>query len=493
MEIEKMGAVLRPRTAWESTDLGVALLRRWLAPVLLAWMVTVVPVCALIMVVLRDHPIWGGVVLFWLKPTFERVPLFVLSRALFGTIPTPVQVLREVPRLWSTRPWLALFGHRIHPARSVLQPIAVLEVAHRGSYLERERVIGHAAAGTAILVAFLALLMEIVLWLGGLLLLEFLLPDALLPPEPATWSEIQLVPDGWYAGAMAILWILAYTIAGTLHAAAGFGLYLNRRSQIEGWDVELAFRRLAARVQSGARPRAALGTATALCALLSTPGLARAQSSLPAQDRETPEAAVREVLADPEFGSDTVERDWSLDWDPDWGTELSSEGADAGLALVGQLLEIALWAGVAILAVYVFLLVARHLGWFAPAEPAAARTRAPVTHVFGLDVRRESLPVDVPGTARALWHASRKAEALALLYRAAIASLVRRESLALEPGDTENDCLRRARAGARAARAGYFADVTSAWLGCAYADRPPSVERFEELCAGWLPRFEEPA
>jgi hypothetical protein len=34
----------------------------------------------------------------------------------------------------------------------------------------------------------------------------------------------------------------------TLFAAGGFSTYLNRRILLEGWDIELGFRRLAQRV-----------------------------------------------------------------------------------------------------------------------------------------------------------------------------------------------------------------------------------------------------
>ena len=114
----------------------------------------------------------------------------------------------------------------------------------------------------------------------------------------------------------------------------------------------------------------------------------------------------------------------------------------------------------------------------------------PPTHLFGLDLRPESLPPDIAAAAWELWKKGDAAGALGLLYRAAISRLVERDGLALESSDTENDCLRRARSLTDTQRAEYFGSVTRAWLTCAYSSARPTNEFVEQLCRDWRERFE---
>ena len=47
----------------------------------------------------------------------------------------------------------------------------------------------------------------------------------------------------------ALAW-MATTVIEPFYIGAGFGLYLDRRTQIEGWDIEIAFRRMRRRLQA---------------------------------------------------------------------------------------------------------------------------------------------------------------------------------------------------------------------------------------------------
>ena len=45
---------------------------------------------------------------------------------------------------------------------------------------------------------------------------------------------------------------LAMTLISPFYSGAGFGLYLNRRTELEAWDIELTFRRLRQRLLGSA-------------------------------------------------------------------------------------------------------------------------------------------------------------------------------------------------------------------------------------------------
>ena len=52
----------------------------------------------------------------------------------------------------------------------------------------------------------------------------------------------------WVDVLLSLLPILAVTLLEPFYVGGGFALYLNRRVELEGWDLEVAFRKAAARI-----------------------------------------------------------------------------------------------------------------------------------------------------------------------------------------------------------------------------------------------------
>src|SRR3546814_11705098 len=88
--------------------------------------------------------------MLWLKPLFDRIPLFVLSRAVFGETPTTRQTL-AAQRSWG---WRAMRGHllwrRIRLVRALSLPVDLLVGAAAARLRERSRGRGHAETGRAL-------------------------------------------------------------------------------------------------------------------------------------------------------------------------------------------------------------------------------------------------------------------------------------------------------------------------------------------------------
>ena len=101
-----MQIALRPRRPWEAMDLGLAMAQEWWRPALGVWLILTVP----LFVVLSLS--FGGttlpiLVVWLLKPVFERALLHIYSRAVFGDEPDLLETLRALPKLlWGT----GLFG-----------------------------------------------------------------------------------------------------------------------------------------------------------------------------------------------------------------------------------------------------------------------------------------------------------------------------------------------------------------------------------------------
>ncbi|MES1153763.1 MAG: DUF4129 domain-containing protein, partial [Rhodanobacter sp.] len=143
MELERISVVLRPRTPREALDLGAAMLRANASAVWSAWFAFTVPVFVLCnaLGVLLGLPWLGLVLVWWLKPLFDRLPLYVLSRAVFDRAPTWRETLRG-QRQWSWRSTLAgLSWLRIDSSRALRLPLDLLEGAPRKQRSARWKVL----------------------------------------------------------------------------------------------------------------------------------------------------------------------------------------------------------------------------------------------------------------------------------------------------------------------------------------------------------------
>lgn len=528
MNVDNLDVQLVARTPGEAQDLGLQLLRRHAGATFGA--------AALVMA-----PIWGsllvlGIGRFWLTlfavwwtlPIISRVTVHVLSRAVFGGTPTVVQTVAALPTIFDRSLIETLTWRRIQLRRGLWMPTAALERLRGVDLRDRYRAIAWGNLGSqAILTTLTFVAMTVALALATLILGVWFIPEGLLPNVEEAFA-VGLFADGssleGYSWILVATFLPAMLVMDVACTAAGFGMYLSRRTELEGWHIELAFRRMAARVEAVARR----GIAIALPWLLA--GAALLGSAAGAQEEEVrdflgpseivesleeqideffaeedtedavdalpaehPRRIAHEVLASEEFDR-TVERTaWKFIWEDAEDASGGSAGGGAGLGpLLGGLLQGAFWILIVGLVTWLVVYVARNvdLSRRARAERPAPRP----TEAFGLDLRRDSLPDDIPGAARALATQGDIVGALSLLYRGALHHLVERDELEIQPGDTEHDCMRRVRevAAGRAVeerRADYFSALTERWLRAAWGASPPGQGETIELCEGWPAHF----
>jgi hypothetical protein len=472
MRLDDLQAELRQRNPWEAIDLGFAMARRWWRPLVASWCAAVLPVGALIALSLHSRPWLAVLLLWWLKPLWGRVPRFVLSRALFGATPTIRAVLSA--KLWRRAPG-DLLWRRPDPLRLFLAPISDLEGLSGAARRRRRAVLGQRGSGAALALSVIGVLMElaVVLGLAGLVLL-------MLPDDPRYAAEVVLDriaigdPPAWLSAAMPGVYLAAVSLVEPLVVAGGFGLYINRRTRLEGWDVELAFRRLAARLQG------VLTAGLLLLALALLPAVADAQETDPGE-------ALQIVRQQREFVPVVVEQRWKYryEWPPSW-MELSPE-AQKLVPYLGEMIRVVAFGVLAVGLAVLLGLVLRHVRL-----PARRRREEPVpltTRAGALPPDDAPLPADLAARAWSLWCDGRHPEALSLLYRGALADLIA-AGLRIEEGATEGDCLRRVRsAGLSPDRVAYFAELTRCWMALAYARRTPTTEQARALCTAWSQHF----
>jgi hypothetical protein len=254
MKLDALTVELRPRSGWEAMELGSALVRRHAAAIWVPWLIVTLPVLALLCA-----GAWalGSVMLawlamWWLRPLFDRIPVYVLSRAVFGTAPGYAQTVRAQFR-WGWRPMRGhLTWRRFSPLRAVTLPIDLLEGADPKLLAERRRIIGTGASGHAVQLTLMCVHFIYAVQLSLILLVLLFVPNEKLPQFMQDVMELMGGrPPEWAILLLVIVDYAATTVIEPFYVGGGFGLYLNRRTQLEAWDVEIAFRRMRKRIEAG--------------------------------------------------------------------------------------------------------------------------------------------------------------------------------------------------------------------------------------------------
>lgn len=528
MRIEDLTVALRPRSAWEAVELGTALLRCHAGAVWAPWLWLSLPLLALVNALAWTlDALWlAALAMWWLKPLFDRVPLYVLSRAVFGQVPSTRQTLRAQ---WHFgRRWLPAYltWRRLGPVRSLYLPVDLLEGGTGEEARARRRTLGSPVYGVGALLTAVFAHFEIALASGALAAVLLFVPNEFVRETMARlWNVLEAQPVWLQLGFNALAW-LATTALEPFYVAAGFGLYLNRRTEIEAWDLEMVLRRLRTRLTRaatallllcplvlGAWPAHAAADDTphapsSLGAAPRTPGAAepdRAATGGMTRDKALPtlrevfgeawvddpgwRQAVKRAYEDPRVSPKRTVKRWvpKDPRDPARKKNPTLRGIGALFALIG---EYGLWI---VLGVLVLALL-----WTAPKWTRWLRdTAAREGHEPG-DVQREArpedapLPDDIPAAIRRLWQGGREREALALLYRASVEAMAARAQVVLVPGATEAHTLRASRQMPQAEDREAFARIVRVWQIAAYAHGLPAPGEFEDLLATLTRRFAWP-
>jgi len=481
---DRLAVVLRPRVSWEALDLGFQMAREWWRPIWAVWFSVYLPVAVLCLLVFSNK-LYAVAVLWWLKPVFDRAVLHTASRAVFGEPQGALTTLRAV------REWLppgiiaALTLSRLNLARSFALPVAQLERQRGRAARSRHAALGSRMRNVGVWLTVVCANLEVVALLGIVYLAEMLTPSTGIPgPDDETyqgsfWAEV--ANWNWQD---AFYYMTAASLVEPFYVTAGFALYLNRRAILEGWDIELALRRLEERVNAPVSVPAAMLAVATLCCVLILPHAAHAADSTEKSARDE----IQAVLKSPEFSQHKDETRWHYigesKLDKKQGTGISPLLIYLSM-LFGKVAEFGLWIAAAALLVAVLYYLRRYIP--EPRLRNAPRYRPPDA-LFGFDLAPESLPGDVAGAAAEMARRGEFREALSLLYRGALSALVHRHQLPLGSGDTEEDCSR-AVSRVLPSSAGYFARLVGAWESIAYAARAPDAAGIQQLCEEWRSHF----
>lgn len=466
MQLDTVTAVIRPRSDWEAVDLGFAMVRRSFWRCLMVWWLALGIPMAAVGWLLWDYPLVMLVVFWWCKPVGSRMVLFEISRRLFGEEPSWRAIWKEIPRAWTRRFFYRFLWARFSPWLPVTMAVEDLEGLRGKIYQQRCSQVVQRGEGVVMWLYFISDMAAAWLGLGILGLLMMLIPEG----QDSAW---QLALETWDSdNPFHLPELITRTVVGCVMlgmsltdvfvTGAGFGVYINNRTWIEGWDVELAFRRLAQRLGK---------VALIVISFFMVSQFTRAEET------RMPLEVIQEVKADEAFKVHTV-----TDRIPK-----PSSGSGLPLEWVGMLMQL--------FAVCAVVLLAGALGWviwrnrhvFRRGKTGISEpTPQPTARVvMGLDVAADTLPVDVPHAAWALWQQGRHQEALGLLYRGSISRVIQLGQVEIRESDTEGDCLRRVEQVGVVVHPAYFRGITDLWSQLAYAGLRPHDSEVETLCREW--------
>lgn len=495
MNLDQTAAVIRPRPPWEAVDLGFAMARTWRRSILVAWSTTVVPLWVVVLILLGRHPGWCFLVLWWLKPLYDVPVLSVLSRSLFGASPGWRETVVTTWSTWWRQAHRLLLLRRLDPSRSFFLPVLLLEGLRGRPLRERSRLLARQSVlrDTSALTVALALLESCAL-LGAVGAVSMLQPSSIRN----VWTLVgeALAGEGplWFLLCAIGVWLLTVALLEPCYVAAGFCLYLNRRTLLEGWDVELGLRRLGSRL--GRRRRRVPSVAAVVLVVFS---LAALESGLPAaaqteyipeptsiSARRDPAAVAAEVLSHEDFGSLEEIETWRLKY------RREAKVRDRTVLFpswIASLIELVLWA---LAVIGVLWLVVKLLPRFDrpkrrdEKDADRAEVVSPDYHALraGTD-----LPEDVPAAALAELAAGRSMMALSLLYRGTLSALAQGRRLEIHESWTEDQCLARVASRLPEVPAKYLHEVTLAWQSAAYGHALPIDDAVRDLCYRWAPEL----
>lgn len=499
MDLDKLQIRASVRSGWQALDLGYLMGRQWWPTLMLSAMLPSLLLFIPLLVVFFDHPFWAAVICWWLKPFWERLPLYYASRKIFDEDISLQRVMSSARSIYlkDFLPWL--LWRRLSMQRAFDMPVTVLEDLKGSARSKRLQTLHGRYSDIAFTNQLITFLFEAIACTGMFIVILILIPEDFDHWIHDSVGDLTLGGQWLYT----LCAFVAMNAIMPFHSMAGFALYINRRIELEAWDIEITFRNLALRKQNAARKMAKLVLSSGCVMLI---GLALlAPSSSHAQVEHSQKSAtelIEKVLEGDDFGADKTVRKWRFknmveenrDKIPQWFIDFIEwlelnfdfkDGADEDADKASM--TFADWIKVLLIVAFVALLAYLLVHFRAPLQRWRAEgEKKPAPEVmFGLDVTPESIPDDVPTQVMRLWQDGQHREALGLLYRAALSHLIEHHQLSFKASHTEAECAALVRAQGVGPLSDYFTRLTHVWRYLAYGHEIPEQQLLQQLCQQW--------
>ena len=511
MNLQEITANIRLRNPWEAIDLGFAMVQQWWKSIYPPLAIITFGLATLIYLFTPTDYLWvASLIFWWLKPLYDRVVLHVVSRRLFNQDLNTWQVFKALPLLiWNTGFFQSLTFRRFSLSRGFNLSIWQLEQLRGSKRATRQKLLHKISHTHAAWLTIGLVLLEIILWVSLFGLLYLFLPEKTAQNFVTSLFGNDVEAETWVSVLDYFFYIAVVTLVHPFYIAASFSLYINRRTQLEAWDIELDFRKLSIRLSNLAKN--SLGTIFISVFILASlnmhvPAYADTSNSAETQkakkeiteildkQRQAAEKS-KEVIRETMRIKELNDRKKVKYWVPkkQAKSNKSNDQLESFLEpfakIMGFIIEFGLWL---LIAIGLILLIYFRDSWLQffkrNKEPEIEEYQAPEV-MFGMDVRPDSLPDDIVTEARKLWQENKPREALSLLYRGALIKLINQEQTKLQNSHTENDVLRVAKKTLNQSKHSYLTDLTSLWKQIAYAHRKPDEDQVFRLLDSWDSEF----
>ena len=493
---------LRRRSVWEAADSGLLLWRSSFIHFIPFFALPVwIAACGLRLLP-GNYFSLSYLALWWLKPLFDRLVLHVVSLRFFGN-PAPSRFSSLRQGLWGTlrRGLLGdLLWRRFSPGRAARMPIRVLERIGRKQYRLRKKALAAGGLNFCSLVSVLGLALEVIL-LAGEALFVIMVAQVFFPSALEYMRNNMEIVEIFIFAAFCFNFLLVES----LYVCMGFGLYINSRVEVEGWDLQILFQEFAGRVSQGATAQktsgsgSRLGAAVLLLVLFFVPLQAAAPQEayagktakgkksveffpkgFPAVNEKTMQD-LEEILASPDFGGE--KEGWEIRFkdraSPPSRPEVPDEDIVALLMKIKQVLSF-LMRGLVVLVIVAVAGFA--LYWFLKNRRKWNFHLRDRGRSYIKAIKSPESPESLFAGAENFFRLGKLREAWASCFAGCIGACTRYRYLSFPVDSTEYGCLDQVRRDLPA-EAGGFGDLVQSWILFAYGGRTPGEGAFEKALA----------
>ena len=238
MQLSELIIDPRVRSSWSAIDLGTLLGRKFWLRGFTLYLSLALPAFFIALTTSQFTDWLPYLLLWWFKPIFERPFLYCLSRELFGEKSSYLSTLKNFKH-WLWPGFLSVITlRRLSTNRGMYAPVSLLERPSASEYGKRTSILGATYSGGSTWLTIAIYHFEGIILIALLTLFAFLFPDHL--KSAFSWLETSSANNSHEY--VFLLQVVVMALVAPLYCAAGFMLYICRRIELEGWDIEICFR-----------------------------------------------------------------------------------------------------------------------------------------------------------------------------------------------------------------------------------------------------------
>lgn len=491
MELNQLAFVAEKRSPWQVFDLSQLVTLKYFVPMVKIYLGVMLPFALLAYFAL---PItYSSLLVWWLKPLYERPLLDFLAKKSFSLNCSTTEALASLKSLRIIDVVKMLTLYRLSPNRAFLAPVEQLEKLKAKASSQRKNLLLGRFQHKQTWWLLLCVHFELLLTIAIASIIIVMLPKGVEVDTQFLWQGLN---DGTFDSLYFFIYLIVISLVAPFFTTGGFLMYLNCRIALEGWDIELSFKRMVQRL-------AVSGACILLC-FGAIPDKAYAlESSAQASTTQTVEPQKlekNEYLTQVKKQVDDIYRDHELidtqvTWLPkpsdkkqdtnwlkgilDFFSVLSAISPFIGYFFWGLLLAVVVW-----LVWRLWLYYQKYSGGFERAKSVKYRDNKEAEQTlpsFLADITEQAWPDDLLLAAEQALGAAKYRLALACLLRHALLYVEQLAPRTLSSAMTEYECQRALAKIVKPELNRHFQQLFALWLKHAWGHKSVKEQDIAEL------------